>query len=261
MRAGRRDAALRPAARPTRSTQLQRLGRPAAAAQRQRLVERHAWSCACAAPRAAVAAALRAARRRASIADDSRGAFWDGLRDQRDAFFIAAAEPPSAQDARCGACRCRRPRRVLAARPATTLIEWDGAQRWLVRRRRRRAGARRGRSAPAATRRFSRAAAASATAPASTPLRAAAAGASTERLKSDRSIRTASSIRGRLYPRPLSTAPHADRHSLPNSPARPTAARPRRSCASACTAASAPPPARPTSCSATSSTARAAAST
>ena len=56
----------------------------------------------------------------------------------RDEFFVGRRRRGRAPARRCGACRCRRPRRRWPRR-ATQLIEWGGAQRWLVHRR---AGAR-----------------------------------------------------------------------------------------------------------------------
>jgi len=57
-------------------------------------------------------------------------AFWDGLRDQRDEFF-AAAQPQLA----AGAALWRLslpPTTAPLALPGDTLVEWGGAQRWLV---------------------------------------------------------------------------------------------------------------------------------
>ena len=206
---------------------------------------------------AAVAAARAQHGRRGRSPTTLGDAFWEGLRDQRDEFFVEArargrareqrAVAPVAAADHAGAAVVRRHADRMGRRAAldrrrrrrTTLVlrPRRARRRQRVprqRRRRRRRGATR--------RRWRRAL-----------LRASTSGCE------NRSIRTASSIPAA---RCASRDPTACRpSSLPNSPARPTASRPRPSCASACTAASAPPPARPTSCSATSSTARAAAST
>ena len=140
------------------------------------------------------------------------------------------------------------------ALPGEQLIEWGGALRWLRGERRRARRCARRRRAPAATRRCSAAATSSrpACSSRSPPALDAHPPRPQARLRSARHPQSRPAVPGFLDGRPISPT---------SSATRPPAARPTRSCASACTAASAPRPARPTSCSATSSTARAAAST
>ena len=57
------------------------------------------------------ASAARARSAATSIEPALAAAFWDGLRDQRDEFFVAARAAVAARRERCGGCRCRRPRR------------------------------------------------------------------------------------------------------------------------------------------------------
>jgi glycolate oxidase FAD binding subunit len=79
---------------------------------------------------AAVAAAVRRMGGEV-IPDDLAGAFWEGLRDQRDEFFIEARHAVEAD---------KRALWRLSLPPTTpvlpsfddTLIEWGGAQRWVV---------------------------------------------------------------------------------------------------------------------------------
>ena len=83
--------------------------------------------------RGANAAVTAAVRRMGGevIPDDLAGAFWEGLRDQRDDFFIEAGEAVR----RGGRALWR-----LSLPPTTpvlpsfddTLIEWGGSQRWVV---------------------------------------------------------------------------------------------------------------------------------
>ena len=101
----------------------------------------------------AASCACRGARRRGRRGDTRarrrgdrrrrRAPFWDGLREQTDPFFADAEEAIEPGRA-CGACRCRRPRR-RSLWPATQLIEWNGALRWLATATAGGAGARRGR--------------------------------------------------------------------------------------------------------------------
>ena len=107
-----------------------RLGREAAAARRQRMVERQ--------PRRAparLAGRGRGRRRARSAASRSRP-----TRRRRSGRACAITpirsspprtRPSSAATRRSGACRCRRPRRLLGL-AGDELIEWHGAQRWLL---------------------------------------------------------------------------------------------------------------------------------
>jgi len=79
------------------------------------------------------AAAVRAATERlgGEAVDPALAAgFWDGLRDQRDEFFVHAAQ------ALAGGARLWRLSVAATAAPLAlsgeTLLEWGGAQRWLV---------------------------------------------------------------------------------------------------------------------------------
>ena len=234
----------------------QRLGRPAAAAERQRLVGRHAGACACAARARRWRRPARSSAARRSSPRSAQRVLGRACATSTDEFFVSARDGG------------RRRRRAVApvgaadraplALPGEQLIEWGGAQRWLCTRRAGGAGARRGGRAPAATPRCS-ARSDKSRAACSRRCRAPL-DAHPPRAEAARSIRTASSTPAACTRASEQLAdanqprPRIQRHA-------PTARRPRPSCASACTAASAPPPARPTSCSATSSTARAAAST
>ena len=147
-----RHAALRDGPGPGAAS-AQRLGRPAAADQRQRLVERHARACACPA-RAPPSMRRDAATRRRG---DRRAAGRDLLaRPARPAATNSSPARPKADRQRrgvCGASACRRPLRRSRC-PARQLIEWGGAQRWLCTPRPLPRCARR-RQPPAATRRCS----------------------------------------------------------------------------------------------------------
>ncbi len=119
-----RAAAGRSAAAP------ERLGRPAAAAQRQLLGRRRRraarCTCACAAPRRR---SRPPAARWAASARTTRGVQgdWRRCRDQRLPWFAG-----SRRAATCGACRCRRRRRCWTC-PSAPLVEWHGGQRWVRR--------------------------------------------------------------------------------------------------------------------------------
>ena len=69
------------------------------------------WCCACAARAAAVDAALHAARRRADRAARPPARSGRACATTRDEFFVAADDAIGTRARRCGACRCRRPRR------------------------------------------------------------------------------------------------------------------------------------------------------
>ena len=79
------------------------------------------------------AAAVRSARARLggdAIAPEHALPFWDGLRDQRDEFFVAANAAVAA-----GASLWRLslpPTTPPLSLPGEPLIEWHGGQRWLV---------------------------------------------------------------------------------------------------------------------------------
>ena len=205
------------------------------------------------------AAAVEAASHRLGgdeIAPAAAVPFWQGLRDHRDEFFLAANEAIEHQDAALWRLSLP-PTAPLLGLAGDELIEWHGGQRWLAT------------SLPAAQIREAAAGVGGhatlfrgrdKSAGVFAPLPVAAAcdpRAAEARLRPEWHPQSRPPLS-----RPLSDDPTACRPpSPPSSPAPPMASRPTPSCASACTAASAPRPARPTSCSATSSTARAAAST
>ena len=126
--AGHADAALR-ARRGRGAPAAQRMGRPAAAAERQRLVGRHAGAAPVGRRRGG------AARRRRGSAARSSSRRWPppsgpACATTRDEFFAGAAQGGGRRRQRCGGCRCRRPRRRWRCR-GEQLVEWGGAQRWL----------------------------------------------------------------------------------------------------------------------------------
>ena len=199
----------------------------------------------------------RTARRRALRRGRGTQRFWRrrARADSMPYFAAHGARAPVAPVGAADGAACSRS-------PARQLIEWGGAQRWLAAPRPQ------ARTHPRCRAQVGGHATLFRAERRPTPgqlLHAAAPRrwrASTARLK--RAVRSGDGV---FNPAPRCTRiafvePAACR---PNSPrihrTRPTAARPRPSCASACIAASAPPPARPTSCSATNSTGRAAAST
>jgi len=80
------------------------------------------------------AAAVEAASHRLGgepIAPAASVPFWQGLRDHRDEFFLAANEAIEHQDAALCASRCP-PTAPLLGLAGDELIEWHGAQRWLA---------------------------------------------------------------------------------------------------------------------------------
>jgi glycolate oxidase FAD binding subunit len=85
-------------------------------------------------------AAVQAARIRlgGSVVDaESAASFWRGLRDQRDAYFVRAraAVADGATLWRLGLPQTAARLDLPGERPGDQLIEWGGAQRWLVSRR------------------------------------------------------------------------------------------------------------------------------
>ena len=114
--AARGDAALRDGAGRRRS-HAERLGRPAAAAQRAAPGGTACWSCGCPARAPAVEAARAEARRRgrrAGLAAIDSGPACANTRRR----VLRGAE--AAEAARCGACRCRRPRRRWRCRASSS---------------------------------------------------------------------------------------------------------------------------------------------
>jgi glycolate oxidase FAD binding subunit len=87
------------------------------------------WCCGC----AGAAAAVQSARRRLGgepVDDALAAAFWQGLRDQTDEFFVGARK---AVDAGATLWRLSVPQTAPAlALPGEQLVEWGGAQRWVV---------------------------------------------------------------------------------------------------------------------------------
>jgi glycolate oxidase FAD binding subunit len=83
---------------------------------------------------AGAAAAVDAAARRLGgepILEAAAAPFWDGLRDQRDEFFVAAHEAIEHQDAALWRLSLP-PTAPLLGLAGDELIEWHGGQRWLV---------------------------------------------------------------------------------------------------------------------------------
>lgn len=85
-------------------------------------------------------AAVQAARIRlgGSVVDEASAAsFWRGLRDQHDAYFVRAREAVAdgATLWRLGLPQTAVALSLPGERPGDQLIEWGGAQRWLVSRR------------------------------------------------------------------------------------------------------------------------------
>ena len=228
------------------------MGRQAAAGLGDRLSRRVGSRCGCPAPRPrstrpwrrSAAWRFPATTRRRILAQ----------RPRADAAVLSSRRQRRAR--RCGVCRSSRRRRTRDL-GGEQLIEWGGALRWLARERahRRRArsrlGARARRPRDALSRRRQERRARS------SRCGGRDAGAAPAAQGDVRS-------RGHPQPRPpvsgFLTATCRPRSPI-SSATRPTAARPTRSCARACIAASARRPARRTSCSATSSTVRAGAST
>jgi glycolate oxidase FAD binding subunit len=149
--------------------------------------------------------------------------FWQGLRDQRNAYFqqAARAEASGAALWRLSVAQTAAPIEL----PGQQLIEWGGAQRWLVT------------DAPA-----------SAVTAGPHPPRAE------EGFRPGRHLQSGPAV-------PRAVIPSCKPDFPTNSATRPRAGRPMPSCANACTAAFAPRRAPPTKCSATSWMARAGAST
>jgi glycolate oxidase FAD binding subunit len=83
--------------------------------------------------RGAQAAVASAARRLGGevIPEELAGAFWEGLRDQRDEFFIEARRAVETTGRALWRLSLPPTTPVLPAFD-DTLIEWGGAQRWLV---------------------------------------------------------------------------------------------------------------------------------
>ncbi len=83
---------------------------------------------------AAVQAALAEFKRRGGtvVPPEAASAFWSGLRDHRDEFFVNA-HAALAANPRCALWRLSLPSTAPAlALDGELLIEWGGAQRWLV---------------------------------------------------------------------------------------------------------------------------------
>ena len=83
---------------------------------------------------AGAATAVEEAARRLGgepIPDAAAAPFWDGLRDQRDEFFVAAQEAIEHQDAALWRLSLP-PTAPLLGLAGDELIEWQGGQRWLV---------------------------------------------------------------------------------------------------------------------------------
>ncbi|MCU0969666.1 MAG: glycolate oxidase subunit GlcE [Rubrivivax sp.] len=65
------------------------------------------------------------------VDDVLASSFWDGLRDQRDEFFVAARQAVAANGAVLWRLSLPATAPVLAL-PGELLLEWGGAQRWLL---------------------------------------------------------------------------------------------------------------------------------
>jgi glycolate oxidase iron-sulfur subunit len=82
--------------------------------------------------RGAAARSMRqAAPRRRADSGRRRGPFWQGLRDHRDEFFLAASEAIEHQDGALWRLSLP-PTAPLLGLAGDELIEWHGGQRWLV---------------------------------------------------------------------------------------------------------------------------------